>query len=331
MEKTPEGTDDRTGVTTPAVPTERVVYVMPEDALRAGAGDEIDLLRAWQILWQGKWWIVGITALFAVASVAYALTLTHWFKAEVLLAPAEQKAVPDIGGSFGALVGLAGISVGGRGNAEALAVLSSRDFARGFIEDESLLTVFFADRWDVEQNLWKDEDPEQWPDLREAVKYFDENILSVQEDEKTGLVTLVIEWTNPELAGQWADDLVKRLNDHMRADALAEAQTNVGFLQRELASTSLVALDQSIGRLLESELQKLMLAKGNEEFAFRVIDSAEVPKRPSKPRRRLIVLLAVVLGGALSVFVVFLRHLVKSQRSDTVEGTAVTALGSRKE
>ncbi|MEE9142494.1 MAG: Wzz/FepE/Etk N-terminal domain-containing protein, partial [Gammaproteobacteria bacterium] len=81
MEKTPERTDDRTGVTTPSVPADRVVYVMPEEALRARAGDEIDLLRAGQILWQGKWLIIGITALFAVASVAYALSLDRWYKA----------------------------------------------------------------------------------------------------------------------------------------------------------------------------------------------------------------------------------------------------------
>ena len=264
---------------------------------------------------------------FAVASVAYALSLDRWYKAETLLVPAEQKQAPEIAGAFGALAGLAGISVGGRGNAEALAVLTSRDFARGFIEDENLLTVFFAKQWDAAQKRWKDEDPEQWPDMREAVRYFKESVLSVQENDKTGMVALAVEWKNPEIASQWADGLVKRLNDHMRADALAEAQANVEFLQSELASTSLVVLDQAIGRLLERELQKVMLAKGNEEFAFRVIDTAEVPTNPSKPRRRLIVMLAVVLGGALAVFIVFLRHLVRTQRTTT--GGAQTTAESR--
>ena len=39
-----------------------------------------------------------------------------------------------------------------------------------------------------------------------------------------------------------------------------------------------------------------MLARGNEEFAFRVIDRAEPPKVRSKPNRRMIVILAFLLG-----------------------------------
>ena len=51
-------------------------------------------------------------------------------------------------------------------------------------------------------------------------------------------------------------------------------------------------------------MQKLMLARGNSEYAFRIIDRAEVPRAPSKPRVTLIVVVATVFGGMLSVFVV---------------------------
>ena len=70
----------------------------------------------------------------------------------------------------------------------------------------------------------------------------------------------------------------------MRQRALAEAEANVKYLRREFESTSIVALQQSISGLLENEMQKLMLARGNSEYAFRIIDRAEVPRAPSKPR-----------------------------------------------
>ena len=195
-----------------------------------------------------------------------------------------------------------------------MAVLQSRDFARAFIEDLSLLTVLFSDRWDATEGRWLEPDQDLWPDIRDAVQYFNDNVRDVDEDPATGLVTVSIEWTDPELAAQWVSLLVTRLNDYMRNRALAEAQANVEYLQQEMAATTVVALQQSIGRLLEGEMQKLMLARGNEEFAFRIIDRAQVPKIPSRPRRRLIVMAATAAGGLLAGFLVVAVTFVRKGR-----------------
>jgi uncharacterized protein involved in exopolysaccharide biosynthesis len=74
-----------------------------------------------------------------------------------------------------------------------------------------------------------------------------------------------------------------------------------------------VTLQQSIGRLLESELQKLMLARGNEEFAFRVIDAASPPKERVRPKRALIAVVGTMLGGMLAVLIVFLSHAIRGK------------------
>jgi uncharacterized protein involved in exopolysaccharide biosynthesis len=87
----------------------------------------------------------------------------------------------------------------------------------------------------------------------------------------------------------------------MRARALGEAEANVAFLQAELESTNVVTLQQSIGRLLETEMQKLMLARGSEEYAFRVIDPAQIAKEPDKPNRALVIALGFLAGGLLAL------------------------------
>jgi uncharacterized protein involved in exopolysaccharide biosynthesis len=283
---------------------------MPQDALAAAADDEIDLFKLWNTLWRSRWLIASITAAFALGSVAYALLLPPWYSANVLLAPVKDKAPGGLAGQLGGLAGLAGIGSGGTGNVEAVAVLKSRDFARAFIEDQTLLPVLFAEDWDATAGRWKLAAP---PDLPQAAKFFVGNVRKVEEDQRTGLVTLSIEWKDPELAAAWADLLAVRLNDHMRQRAMAEAEANVNYLRHELESTTVVVLQQSISRLLENEMQKLMLARGNAEFAFRIIDHAEVPRLKSKPRRTLIVVLAVLLGGMLSVFVVFIRDAVRNR------------------
>ena len=312
-------TNQETGVERSAPGSgERLVYVMPEQGF-VGTADEISLRELWGILWRGKWIIIAVTAAFAVASVVYALAQTEWYRAEVLLAPADERSAQGLGGQLGGLAALAGVSVGGGGSIEPIAVLRSREFARAFIADFDLVPVFFHKEWDAENNAWLGDDPEEHPEIRDAIKYFHENVLKVGEDRDTGLVTLAIEWTDPEVAAEWARELVVRLNEGLRARALNEAETNVSFLQTELGQTSVVTLQQSIGRLLESELQKLMLARGNEEFAFRVIDAASPPKERVRPKRALIAVVGTMLGGMLAVFIVLMSHAIRGK------GTSLTA------
>lgn len=294
-------------------PGERVVYVMPEQAFEGASDAEISIRELWEILWRRKWIFLSITFLFAVGSVTYSLLATEWYRAEALLAPAEAQSTPSLGGQLGGLAALAGMSVGGGDSIEAIATLKSRELARQFIEDFNLLTVFFADEWDGKQSRWLGEDPKKWPDIRDAIEYFHENVLDVSEDLQTGLVTLSIEWTDPDLAAAWAETLVQRLNTRLRERALREAETNVAFLQAELARTSVVSLQQSIGRLLESELQKLMLAGGNEEFAFRVIDTAATPKKRVRPKRALIAIVGTLFGAILAVSVIVLAHTIRPE------------------
>lgn len=277
---------------------ERLVYVMPEEALQAFARDELSLLEVWRIFWLEKWTIILVTAAFAIGSIIYALIATEWYRAEVLLAPAEQSNTSSLSGTLGSLASLAGVSVSGTDSAEALAVLSSREFSRSFIEDLNLMPVFF-DSTEIESSDI---------DIRDGVKYFNDNVRTVSEDRDTSLVTLAIEWTNPTIAAEWANLLVERLNDRMRQRALSEAETNLVYLKEELGQTSIVTLQQSIGRLMETELQKLMLARGNEQFAFRIIDPAQVPKVRSRPARTLTVVIATFVGGLLAVLIVIARR-----------------------
>ena len=288
---------------------ERLIYVMPEEAIQALAADEMSLLDLWVVLWRNKWSVILITAAFSIAAVIYSLAATEWYRAEAVLAPADERSTQGLSGALGGLANLAGVSAGGNDSVEALAVLRSREFAASFIQDLNLLPVFSpeamvsetaADRFDATQ-----------PDMRDAVKYFSDNVLRVTEDRETQLVTLAIEWTEPEIAADWANALVHRLNERMRQRSLLEAETNLAYLQTELGKTSVVTLQQSIGRLMEGELQKLMLARGNEQFAFKIIDPAQAPKMRSRPRRTLFVILAAFLGGAISLVVVLVRDAVR--------------------
>lgn len=282
---------------------------------------DIDLAGMFRTIWSGRWLLLATTVVCVLAASVYVFLATQWFRAEVLIAVSDDKAARGLAAQFGGLASLAGLNVGGTKSVEPVAVLQSKEFTRQFIEEQNLMPILFAEDWDAATSKWRTSGGGKEKDWRDGVEFFNKNIRKVFEDKKTGLITLSIEWKDPEVAAQWANLFIQRANDRMRDAALADANRNVAYLTEALASTSVTTMQQSIGRLLESEMQKLMLAKGNNEFAFKVIDRAEAPKRRSRPNRLLILELSAAFGALAAILFVLIRaaYLENARGSRVVE------------
>lgn len=281
----------------------------------------VDLEALASVVWKGRWLVVAVALLVASGGVAYALLAQKWFRAETLIAPVERDALVEGLGGLAGLASLAGVNLSSGSTAESVATLRSREFIAGFISERSLLPVLFARKWDASRQAWKVQQ-EKVPDLRDGVKLFSNRILGVREDRRTGLISVSVEWHDPQVASDWANELISRVNAALRARALAESQANIDHLTAQLAANNVVGVQQSIGRVLETQLQKLMIAKGTEQFAFRVIDPATPPKEKAKPRRRLIVMVALFLGGLVGVAIVLARSRIWYRTS---QGTAAAS------
>ena len=282
--------------------------------------DEIDLLELIRTLLQTWKTIVGITILCTGLAFAYALHAPEVFKAETLLAPAseEKSGASSVLSQFGGLAAMAGVTIPSDSNIErVLATINTRVFLKKFVEEKNLLPVIFEDFWDVASNSWKlplgqeafiSEDGIS--PLREAIEV---------DQDKSGLITLSISWKDPEVAAQWANDLVKQLNEQLREQAIADSKKRVGYLEQELAKTTLQDMRAVLYNLLESEKQKAMLANVNEDFALEVIDPAVAPETREKPKRKLIVALGGVCGGFLGIFAVFFAQFLRKLKSTNSE------------
>ena len=282
----------------------------------------LNLFEMGALMWANRRILIITTAVMVGLSLVYDFVARDWYRAEVLMKLADQKQNQGLlgglsGSGLGGLASLAGIEIGGENkSAEALAVLRSREFAEAFIKDLNLLPVFFYRDWDASAKRWKSSEIDKQPDIRDGIKYFEKAILTVKEDKKTGLITLAVDWTDPATAAAWADLLVERANDRMRQRAIADADGSVKYLKQELAGATVLALQQSIARVLEIDLQKLALANADKEYTFRVIDHAQVPKRKwvDHPHRVLIVLGAFLLGVMGSGAFVLARDGVRRRR-----------------
>lgn len=290
---------------------ERVIYVIARDVLSLDR-ERLDL--GWlAAAWKGRWLVVASMLIFGLVATIWALVAAEWYQAEVVLTPTPQhknSPLASLGGAEGAglLAGLAGLRLGATGTAESIGVLKSHEFARQFIEDNGLVHVLLSDKWDARAGRWKESLFTRQPDIRDAVRYFQKKILSVEEDKRTELVTVGVEWKDAATAATWANTIVDRLNEQMRSRALTEGEANVAYLQKELSATTVVPVQQAISRLLESELQKVMMARGEKQFSFRIVDPAAVPKWRSWPKRAVWIAIGILGGGLFGLFAVFVRQ-----------------------
>lgn len=273
-----------------------------------GAGDDVLYIDVWGAFRHGWMLIAASAVLLASAAAVYGQLAEPWYRAEALLAPADERSLPQGLGALGGLANLAGISISAVETAEPLAVLRSRQFAAGFIEERKLLPVIFANMWDSTREAWKESSPERQPDLRDATAYFTSEILSIAEDKRSSMFVLSVQWRDPVVASEWANALVDRLNMRMRMRALAESEKNIDYLRKEMNATNLPAMQQSIGRVLESEIQRMLLARGNDQYSFKVIDPATPPRSPYKPKRMVLMVGAGVFGVAAALFFLLLRQ-----------------------
>jgi uncharacterized protein involved in exopolysaccharide biosynthesis len=312
-------------------------------ALDHNFDDEIDLSELWRAIWSGKILIIVISFIFALSSIAFALSKADIYKASILLAPSSSDSAGGIGalaGQFGGLASLAGISLGGGGTDKtvlALEIIKSRAFLETFINKHNLLVPLVAsEKWDRinDKLIFDDEDydanndkwirkvsfpktvvPSSWEAYQELLE-----LISVSQDKTTSLVTIDIEFYSPTIAKKWLGWLVADVNDFMRQQDEKEAQSSIDYLTKQLKKTEISAMETVFYQLIEEQTKNMMLTKVSTEYVLKTIDPAQVPERKVGPKRALIVVLGTMLGVILSVFIVLVRHFTKSNKLKKSEG-----------
>jgi LPS O-antigen subunit length determinant protein (WzzB/FepE family) len=293
--------------------------------------DEIDLRELFGVLWGNKIKIIGITAVFSVVSVIYALSVPNQYKASALLAPAQQQSGGLSGalGQLGGLASLAGVSIGGGESSEAQVaqeIMKSWSFIEGFIADNDLAAeVYAAEGWSRESNQLKfDNDvyavkTKTWlvkndnigrlgpPTSWQLFKKFSE-MLAVSEDKKSGLISISIEYYSPQIAKQWLDLYISSINKHMQARQVVKVSNNIEYLEAQIEKTSITEMQEVFYTIIEEQIKSQMLAEASPDYAFVAVSPSMVPEEKSQPKRALICILGTLLGGILSVLTVLVLH-----------------------
>ncbi|HEY0687133.1 MAG TPA: Wzz/FepE/Etk N-terminal domain-containing protein [Steroidobacter sp.] len=278
----------------------------------------MSIARLAQLAWQRRWLFLAVTVLSAAAIIAYAFLATPSYRVAVKLMPRQGESpaggLQSLLGQFGGMAALMGLGAP-VDEQEALAWLKSRSLAESFIVQENLMPVLFAKQWDPATKQWR-KDLEREPTMDDAWQFFDRRLRRVNQDTKTKMITLDINWKDRYQAVAWANGLVKLANEQLRQRALYESDATLKSLQEQLEETETLELRQSIYRLTEVQVNRKVLAKSRPDYAFAVLDPAAVPDkhRFTSPRRMLLVLVSIPFGLFAACCVVLALNFMSTMR-----------------
>tara|TARA_B110000305_G_scaffold163384_1_gene180711 strand:+ start:426 stop:1352 length:927 start_codon:yes stop_codon:yes gene_type:complete len=290
---------------------------------------KINLKELFSVIWKNYFFIGTFSLTASLISLTVALYLPNIYTSKSLLAPAtsQDSLSSKLGNlsSFGKIAGFSLPSATASKSQEAMERIKSFEFfSTHFLPNIKLENIMASKKWDSSKNsLIYDERlydnlNKKWvrnfsypqkavPSSQEAFKFYKE-IVSISEDSKTSFITISIDHHSPVIAKKWIDIIIFEINESMRKIDAENAQKSIDYLNGAAVINKIQSIKEVISRLLENQMQTLMLTSSSESYVFKVIDSAIIPEENSKPSRAVIFILGTFLGAVISLLIVLIKH-----------------------
>jgi len=268
---------------------------------QSGTYDILDLSR----LIHDRYLTIAVYAcIFIAVAVLHGLFTDRYYRSQAILTPtvddSTSSASQALLGSLGSLSGVFG-DPGQRQLSQTIAILESRSFTLDFLMSIDALPLLLPDLWDSSKQDWKPiksgilfsirnklgfNSPARNPETYrrdEAFRRFS-RLRSVSSDGTAQIITLSIDWKDPDIAAEWVNTMVTLLNEHARKRKIRESEMNIQYLRAEIEKATIVSARTALYSLLEREHRASMIANVRREFALQVIDPAVPADRPYRPK-----------------------------------------------
>jgi uncharacterized protein involved in exopolysaccharide biosynthesis len=277
---------------------------------------EADLVNLFSIVSDNYIQVIVTVLMFSVAALLYSLSIEDSYRSEVLLTPADSNQQSNtMASQLGAAAGLVGLNIGTNNDmrvAASLATMESREFIRNFVRKHDLLIPLFAEGYkdgevyarlkvyNDKTGVWVKQEPSDMEVFRKL-----SNAMSISEDRASGLISVSIDWQNPEYAANWLLWMISDINQQFKEQDLEEARNAISYLQTQINSTQLVEMQRVLYQLIETQSRVLMLADVRDDYVFRIIDPPYIPEVKSEPNRLLITVIGFTLGLIVACICLF--------------------------
>ena len=260
--------------------------------------------------------IGAITTVFAISSIAYALSLPNIYMADARLLASQQAASPvsDLTSQLGGLASIAGINLGGLQGGQdkarlAIEILRSRKFFEDYLFERVLVDAMAAAEWDVTSGklilnkALYDEKAEEWrldqngeslkPSVNSAFSVYKSAVEVVKEGP---YATISVHHLSPVVAKEWIELIVMSINEHVRERDADSAKASIEYLTRQQRETEIVNIEEVFSSLIEEQTKIMMLTDAKKDYVFQVIDPPVIINDRVSPNRTLICVLYTLLG-----------------------------------
>jgi uncharacterized protein involved in exopolysaccharide biosynthesis len=213
--------------------------------------------------------------------------------------------------------------------------MESREVAERVLADETLVQALFEREWDAQSNQWRRPqgsalravlspvkalltgDPKGTyapPDASRIAQIVSKTI-SASIDKKTSLLSIGTETSNPLLARNLVERVVKETDELFRQRFIEKGVSAVEFYKEQLARAQSGEHREALAQLIVKEEQKLMLATRSRSYVAETLMGPDVSLRPTSPKSIRVLALSMILGIFAGAVIVLARSTVSGRRS----------------
>ncbi|OUX64060.1 MAG: hypothetical protein CBE41_04130 [Gammaproteobacteria bacterium TMED281] len=282
--------------------------------------DKTDPLIVFSILYKKKIQILFFSFVVSFFAIIYSFFMKDIYLSEALIMPSNSSGSSSLD-RYASLASLGGIQLPGSPSQsrleEAVATLTSKEFIINFVNVYDLDKLLFASKsWDkkkdriiFDESIY-DMSSSNWvsnfsgingrPSDLELYEAFKTNF-QIYEDLETKFYTLSFRSLSPKISKEVLENVIFKVNENLKNKDIESAKNSITYLQSQLSKTTSKDLKNIFYEMIADQTKKIMIAQGEEDYIFKVIDPPYLPENRSSPKRRLILFTAFLISFAVSL------------------------------
>jgi len=282
-----------------------------------------------------KDWKVMLSGMFTflILGILYLSFSTEKYKSVAHLTISESLTNQDnFSSNFGGLASLAGLNMAGSPSNNdpqyVLNLLNSLDFFEILFKDDVIAKKVYAyEKYDFDKDkilfdrrLVKVENDE-WQSIfgleknrskPSTIEIFEERLkkdLAIFFDNQKGLIAITYEHVSPAFSAEFISLIIERINEVERTKVLKETQMAIDYIQQSIAVQQNNNVKIALARILESQLNKNVLAAAKEDYLVEVLQKPLIPEKLHSPKIILVLISSLFLGIFFSLLISIFRIL----------------------
>jgi uncharacterized protein involved in exopolysaccharide biosynthesis len=281
--------------------------------------NEIDIKELLQLLWNGKVYIFFFSLLFMMFASLYLQGAERKHLIEYKLKPVADTQQNNAISSFGSFASIAGIQLPSSSSSDFnifKELLTSVEVSEIVIINKNLIKNIFNREWDLSINNFSEIPKSKLksnfnllkrtitgdnevnympPNARRLSTYIVKNI-SIDEDKKTGFLTIRSVSSRPEVMSLLISEVIKIADEIMRQRYINFSREPLAFYKEKLRTARSREHREALAELISTEEQKLMLASKGVYFTAEPYIEPVISLHPVAPKSALVLLLSLIFG-----------------------------------